>query len=79
MTTKNPRIHLVLEKPLYKTIENLARNNELSLSSQVRDLLVEAIETHEDMNLGLLAEQRAKTFNKSKALSHDEFWKKVLK
>ena len=43
MATKHPRIHLVLEKPLYKTIEKLADKNDLSLSSQVRDLILDSL------------------------------------
>ena len=79
MTTKNPRIHLVLEKPLYDQIGSLASRNHLSLSSQVRDLLLGAIETQEDGYLGKVAEQRSESYDTKKAVSHDKFWKKALK
>ena len=79
MPTKNPRINLVLEKPLYETIEKLADNNDLSLSSQVKDLIIEAVETHEDFKLSKVAEKRGKYFSKKRALSHKKFWGKVKK
>ena len=79
MATKHPRIHLVLENPLFKTVESLAHKNDLSLSSQVRELIIEAIETYEDRVLTRIAEERTKSFNHDKALSHDIFWKKALK
>ncbi len=78
MTTKHPRINLVIEKPLYRVIESLANKNNLSLSSQVRELILEAIETYEDICLAKLADERTKTFSRRKALSHETFWKRVM-
>jgi len=37
MPTKNPRINVVLEKPLYNSIERLAKKEGVSLSLKVRD------------------------------------------
>jgi hypothetical protein len=74
MPTKNPRINVVLEKPLYDTIEVLAKRDGVSLSLKVRDLVKEALEIKEDIALSHFAEAREKTFRKSKALRHDEAW-----
>jgi hypothetical protein len=74
MPTKNPRVNVVLEKPLYRTVEHLAERDGLSLSLKVRDLIKEALEIEEDIALGTFAEHRAKTFRKSSALKHDEVW-----
>ena len=74
MPVKNPRINVVLEKPLYNTIERLATRDGVSLSLKVRDLVKEALEIEEDMALSAFAEKREKTFAKSKSLKHHEVW-----
>jgi hypothetical protein len=74
MPVKNPRINVVLEKPLYNTIERLATKEGISLSLKVRDLVKEALEIEEDIALSAFAEKRERTFTKSKALKHNEVW-----
>ena len=75
MPTKNPRINVVLEKPLYNSVERLAERDGVSLSLKVRDLVKEALEIEEDIGLAKLAEIREKTFNRKRSLKHDEVWK----
>ena len=65
---------MVLEKPLYKNVERLAERDGVSLSLKVRDLVKEALEIEEDIGLSKLVETREKTFNRKKALKHDEVW-----
>lgn len=74
MPTKNPRINVVLEKPLYNTVETLAERDGVSLSLKVRDLVKEALEIEEDIGLARFAETREKTFSRKKSLKHDEVW-----
>ncbi len=74
MPTKNPRINVVLEGPLYNMIEELAERDGVSLSLKVRDLIKEAMEIKEDIALSSFADEREKTFRKSRALKHDEVW-----
>ncbi len=74
MPTKNPRVNVVLEKPLYNTIEHLAKKDGVSMSLKMRDLVREALELEEDIALSRFAEERELTFNKAKALKHDEVW-----
>jgi predicted DNA-binding ribbon-helix-helix protein len=74
MPVKNPRINVVLEKPLYHTIEHLANRDGVSLSLKVRDLVKEALEIEEDTALSAFAEKRERTFAKTKALKHHEVW-----
>ncbi len=74
MATKNPRINVVLEKPLYDNIERLAKRDGVSLSLKVRDLIKDALELQEDIALSNFAEKREQTFRKKKALEHDEVW-----
>ena len=51
MPAKNPRINVVLDVPLYNNVQYLAEKDGVSLSTKVRDLLKEAMETHEDIYL----------------------------
>jgi hypothetical protein len=74
MPTKNPRINVVLERPLYNNVERLAERDGVSLSLKVRDLVKEALEIEEDIGLAQLGETREKTFTRKKPLEHDEVW-----
>ncbi len=74
MPTKNPRINVVLEKPLYNMVHDLAENQGVSLSMLMRDLVKEALELREDRALVDLAVERERTFDRNQALSHDEVW-----
>ncbi len=77
MPAKNPRVNVVLERPVYATLARLARRDGTSLSVKARDLLREALESHEDLVLASLAESREKTFDRSRSLSHREVWKTI--
>lgn len=74
MPTNNPRVNVVLEKPLYRKIEQLAKRDGVSLSLKVRDLVKEALELEEDIALSLFAESRERSFEKASALKHTEAW-----
>lgn len=43
MPTKNPRIHVVLERPLFDNLRGLAKKNGLSISLEARELIREAL------------------------------------
>ena len=74
MPTKNPRINVVLEESIYEKVKLLAEKEGTSLSAKVRELLLEALEIQEDINLAQLAEDREKSWTKNQALSHGEVW-----
>ena len=74
MPTQNPRINVVLNELLYQDIRLLAEKDNVSLSTKVRDLLKEALEIQEDIALSGFAEKREKSWNSSKALTHDAVW-----
>ena len=74
MPTKNPRVNVVLEKPLYTNVERLAKRDGVSLSMKVRDLVSAALEIEEDIVLAKFADVREKSFNRKKSLKHDEVW-----
>lgn len=74
MPAKNPRINVVLEKPLYDSVRRLAASEEISLSLKIRDLVKAALEAQEDLALTELASEREKTFRRAKALTHKQTW-----
>ncbi|MBE0606032.1 MAG: ribbon-helix-helix protein, CopG family [Deltaproteobacteria bacterium] len=74
MPARNPRVNVVLEKPLYEAVHHLAKEEGVSLSTAVRDLVKEAIEIREDIDLGRVAKVREKSLSRSRALSHKDIW-----
>ncbi|OPY84294.1 MAG: hypothetical protein A4E72_02303 [Syntrophus sp. PtaU1.Bin208] len=74
MPTKNPRVNVVVEPPLYNVMRDLATREGVSMSTIARDLIREAIELREDVALAAFADERIKTLDRKKALSHDETW-----
>jgi len=74
MPTKNPRLNVVLEPELYKTLTRIAKKEGVSLSLKARDLIKESLELYEDLYWDEKATERDKTFRLEKALSHQEIW-----
>jgi hypothetical protein len=74
MPTKNPRVNVVLEEPLYEGLSRWAKRDGVSLSLKVRDLVKEALEAQEDRSLVLIAEERERSFDRKKAVTHAQVW-----
>ena len=74
MSTKNPRLNVVLEPPLYQAVCHLARKDGVSLSLKARDLINQALEYCENLYWAKAAASREKTFSKKKALSAKKVW-----
>ena len=74
MPARNPRVNVVLENVLYEAVDHLAKEEGVSRSTVVRDLVKEAIEIREDIDLGRLAEAREKTLRRSRVLTHKDIW-----
>jgi hypothetical protein len=74
MPTKNPRVNIVVEPPLYSVMHDLATREGVSMSTIARDLIREAIELREDVALTAFADGRIKTLDRQKTLSHEETW-----
>lgn len=75
MPTKNPRLNVVVEQPLYNFLGKLAKKEGVSMSLKARDLIKEALELQEDIYWQEVAEVREKTYSHKKALSHKDIWK----
>ena len=74
MPTKHPRLNVVLEPPVFRSVKRLAEHDGVSLSLKARDLIREALELYEDAYLGELARAREATFDRRKALTHEQVW-----
>lgn len=72
MPTRNPRVNTVLEPPLFRAVERLARSDRVSLSEKVRDLVREAVELVEDERLESIARDRQAGVRTRRWLSGDE-------
>lgn len=79
MPTKQPRLNVVLERPIFRSVERLAARDGVSLSMKARELIREALELQEDAYLAERAHARAATFDRSKALTHEQVWAHVKK
>ena len=55
MPAKNPRVNVVLEKPLYDSVRRLAAKEKISLALKIRDLIKDALEAQEDIVLAEVA------------------------
>lgn len=75
MPTIQRRVNAVLEPPLYRDVERLARAEGVSLSQKVRDLVREALELVDDAALEAIVERRAK--NRAPAISHAELKRRL--
>ncbi len=74
MSTKNPRLNVVLEPTLFSSLKKLAKLDGTSLSLKARDLIKEAMEFYEDSHWAHQATKREKSIHVRKALSHKEVW-----
>ena len=77
MSTRNPRIHTVLEAPLFRIVERLAKEDGHSLSEEAADLIREAVALREDRALEMLAGDRRRTFDSKKALTLKQLRKRL--
>ncbi len=66
----------MLEPRLYEAISRLARRDRVSLSAKTKDLVKDALELQEDVVLAAVAEERARTFARESALSHEQAWRR---
>ncbi len=78
MPTKNPRLMVVLDPPLYRWIKRKSKEDGVSLSLKVRDLIREAYEMYENSYWSREGERRLAAFDRKKAVTH-EMLKKRLK
>ena len=76
MPTKHPRLNVVLEPPVYRSVKQLAQRDGMSLSLKARDLIRHALELYEDAYWVQEAKAREATFKRDEALTHEQVWAK---
>jgi len=74
MSTKQPRLNVVLEPSIYETLYKLSQKEGLSMSLVARDLLREALTIQEDAFWAKEAGEREKTIFRKKTLRHKDVW-----
>jgi predicted transcriptional regulator len=79
MPTTNPRVMTTIEKPLYRWLERRARRDGVPLSTAMRDALREVYELEEERYWSNEAASRLATFDRSRALTHEEVRRKLAK
>ena len=79
MPIKSCRINVLLDRPLYQAIRRIAERDGVSLSLKARDLIREALEAEEDLVLAKLGQEREATFQRDKALTHQQIWAHLRK
>lgn len=77
MSTKNPRLMVVLEPPLYDWVKKTAKKQGLSISLVIRDLLKEAYNDKEELYWAKEGEKRLDTFKPASAISHEELKRRL--
>lgn len=73
MPTKNPRVNITFEEATAELLVDLAEQENKSVSSLAKELILEALERREDMVLSALAEARDK--ENAKKIKHSHAWK----
>ncbi|MFH0828120.1 MAG: hypothetical protein V1919_03020 [Candidatus Omnitrophota bacterium] len=82
MTTKNPRLMVTLETPVYAQVKEIAKQCGISLSLAVRDLIKKAIEW--DATIQVLSDKNmmndiSDSLHEIKNGEKGKNWRKVLK
>ena len=77
MPTKNPRFNITFNQEEADLIASLAKQKRKSISYVAKELILEALERHEDMALSAIADAREEDAKKKaeKRVSHKDAWK----
>lgn len=73
MPTKNPRINVTFEESTAEILATLAKQENKSVSSITKELVLQALELREDLVFSSLAESRES--KNEKKISHEDAWK----
>jgi hypothetical protein len=74
MSTKQPRLNVVLEPSIYETLYKLSKKEGLSMSLVARNLLREALTIQEDAFWAKEAGEREKKLPRKRLLRHRNVW-----
>ena len=77
MSTKHPRLLVVLDAPLHKWIRRAARAEGVSLSLKARDVIRAAYEEAEDVHWARVGAERLSAFRHANAKTHAQVWSRA--
>jgi len=72
MATKHPRLNVVMNEELMKTLNFIASHEEKSLSVIAKELIEESLEKREDFYLSAMAMKREE--NAKEYVAHEDAW-----
>lgn len=73
MSTKNPRYNVTLDPKTAHLLTTLAKQENQSIASLAKELILEALERREDLALSAIAEIR--DIKTAKYIDHEDAWK----
>ena len=76
MSARSLRINIQCEEPVAGLLAHLAHQKHTSITNFAKELIIEALERHEDIALSAIAEARDKP--NAKRVKHKDVWKKAL-
>ena len=74
MSTKNPRINITFEEAYLELLASLAEQENKSVSSLAKELILEALDKREDMALSEIAKAREEV-EETRKIKHEDAWK----
>jgi hypothetical protein len=77
MPTKKPRFNITFDPSEINLLSSLAKKKHKSIAGMAKELIMEALERHEDKVLSEIADTRVKEARKKsqKTISHENAWK----
>ena len=77
MAQKKTRLSITLQTLDAKALNTLAKKHQTSVAGIARELILDALERHEDITFSRLSEERLTTANrkKQKTIRHADAWK----
>jgi len=74
MPAKNPRISSVVDLGLWKWLRAKAKQEGISVSLVVRDILIRARAEEDDQYWAAAGEERLDSFSRDESLKHEDVW-----
>jgi len=74
MPAKNPRVSAVVDRSLMKWLRSKARDQGISVSLIVRDILMRVRDEEDERYWAAAGEERLESFSRGEAVEHDDAW-----
>ncbi len=77
MSSKYRRINISFKLKIVQALTRISKKNEISLSQAAQELVEEALDLREDINLSKLTEEAEKRAKGKSPISADKLWKEL--